>query len=483
MILCVALSFSQPVLSQVAAVDSVSAGLPLPDELADSMYLPDDAGNTFIVRNIVIEGNKKTRSVIILRELPFKQDDTIRVRDIPKQFEEAKNRLTNTTLFHEANLSVLQFEQPFVDIKITVKERWYIFPFPHLKPVDRNISQWLFKEKASLARVDYGVKLMLDNVTGNNDKLRFYFITGYTRQLMLSYRRPFIDKNMKWGVNYDVSIGKNHEIHYNTIDDKQAFLRLKDENFARNFFETSLELVHRPAFYTWHTFGIGYNSLLIHDSVLKKNPAFFKRPVTRISYPEIYYKLTYRNLDYNPYPTKGYASELQLTRQGWGKDVNLWQLTAKSIGYWPINDKSFYSVGVSGTIKVPFEQPFYFSQLLGYGDMYLRGYEYYVMDGVAGGLVQANIAHQLANFKLHIPGTKWLTPRLIPLKIYGKAFGNAGYAYQPNPGNSRLVNKMIYGGGVGFDVVTMYDFNLKIEFSFNQLGQNGLYLQKKSTFQ
>ena len=35
---------------------------------------------------------------------------------------------------------------------------------------------------------------------------------------------------------------------------------------------------------------------------------------------------------------------------------------------------------------------------------------------------------------------------------------------------------MIYTGGFGIDIITFYDFQLKFEFSFNQLGQNGLFL-------
>lgn len=451
----------------------------------DTIKIVDTVPRAYTIRNIFIEGNKKTKEKIILRELAFRQGDSLYIRDFPPKFEESKSRLKNLSLFHENEIyiSVLQFEGNYVDVKVAVKERWYILPFPHLKPVDRNLSQWLFKEKANLSRVDYGIKLMWDNVTGNNDKLRFYFITGYTRQLQLAYRRPFIDKYLKWGLNFDISIGKNHEINYNTIEDKQKFLKLKDETFARTFFRTSAEATYRPAFYTVHSFGVGYTNLRVNDSVLKLNPSFFKNYNTRVSYPEFHYKLTYRNFDYNPYPTKGHAAEFSLLKQGFGDDVNLTQLSAKAIKYWPITKKAFYSIGAAGSIKVPFKQPYYTSQLLGYGDFTMRGYEYYVVDGVAGGLINATLAQQLANFKIHIPGTKWLTPRLIPLKIYGKVYGNIGYAHNPYRGQNTLNDKMLFGGGFGIDVVTMYDFNLKIDFSFNQLGQNGLYLQKKSTFQ
>ena len=443
-------------------------------------HLPPLLDSTFIIRNILIEGNTITRRTIMLRELPFKEGDSIRIKDFPLAFKTGKKHLLNTTLFHEANFSVAAFELPYVDIKITVKERWYIFPFPHFKPVDRNLNQWLFEKGASLARVDYGVKLMYNNVTGNNDNLRFYFVTGYTKQLMMSYHRPFIDRNLEWGMNIDVAVGKSKEVNYNTINDKQQFL--KYNQYLRNFFNSRLEFTYRPAFYTIHSFGITYNTLNLADTILKLNPNYLTGGKTHVQYPEIYYRVAYQNLDYIPYPTKGYAWEIYFEKHGFDRDMNLWQLNFKGVGNWHLTKNTFYSISAMGTLKLPFKQPFYNSRLLGYGDMFLRGYEYYVVDGVAGGLVNASLSRQLTNFSLHIPHTKWLTARLVPLKIYGKIYGNTGYVYNERPGENQLPKTLLYGGGFGLDIFTMYDFTLKLEFSFNQLQQNGLYLQKKSMF-
>ena len=37
-------------------------------------------------------------------------------------------------------------------------------------------------------------------------------------------------------------------------------------------------------------------------------------------------------------------------------------------------------------------------------------------------------------------------------------------------------------GGLGVDVVTFYDFILRFDYSFNQLGQKGLFLHVKNDF-
>lgn len=80
--------------------------------------------------------------------------------------------------------------------------------------------------KASLKRVEYGAKLYYYNATGRNDKLKFLFINGYTKQLSFSYDRLYIDKKLKWGMKTGFAAGKNREINYNTINDKQVFIKI-----------------------------------------------------------------------------------------------------------------------------------------------------------------------------------------------------------------------------------------------------------------
>ncbi|MCH5599851.1 POTRA domain-containing protein [Niabella ginsengisoli] len=231
--------------SAVAQIDSTNP--PVPDSsktpsptgpnnfLADSIIqlYPD---STVVINHIYFEGNKRTRRVIMLRELPFKEGDSVKIKDIPALLAQSKRQLLNLSLFliKDFDVAVTSNHEPFVDVTIMVKERWYLLPLPHLKPIDRNLNEWLFERGASTSRLDYGVKLLYDNATGNNDKLRFYFVTGYTKQLLLSYNRPYIDKNLKWGMNLSLALGKTHEINYGTDNGEQLFYEDKN-GYPRNF--------------------------------------------------------------------------------------------------------------------------------------------------------------------------------------------------------------------------------------------------------
>src|SRR5882757_4502604 len=87
----------------------------------------------FVIGEIYITGNRKTKPYIIERELPFKTGDSIYLPELVKGFV----------------IALKSFRGYTVDISIEVKERWYIFPIPYVRPVDRNLTEW--------AKQGYGV--------------------------------------------------------------------------------------------------------------------------------------------------------------------------------------------------------------------------------------------------------------------------------------------------------------------------------------
>lgn len=457
-------------LAQIPAIDQVT------DTIVEKISLP-----IIEIGDIEIIGNKKTKGFIILREIPFKKGDTYPLDVLIEKFEDGKKQLMNTSLFHSAVIASKNFEGNKVNVTVTVKERWYIFPLPYFKLVDRNLNQWIVEQKASLNRVNYGVKLFYYNVTGKNDKLKFGYINGYTRQFSFSYDRLYIDKKLKWGAKLSVDAGNNKEINYKTIQDKQSFY--KDENaFVRNFFTGEIELSYRRAIKTRHRFGIGFTKETVSDTIIKLNPVFFNENKRTIAFPELSYAMTYYDVDYIPYPTKGYAAQVAVIKKGFNKTNNLWKFSAQANGTWRLSPKYFFDLNVFGSLKAPFKQPYFNQRLLGYGELYLQGYEYYVIDGVAAGFLKATMTRELFKFDIKLPPKVGKTTQRIPIKIFGKVYGNTGYVHNPQPGENYLSNKMLYSGGFGIDILTFYDVTFKLEYSFNAVGQNGLFLHRKSIF-
>ena len=70
----------------------------------------------------------------------------------------------------------------------------------------------------------------------------------------------------------------------------------------------------------------------------------------------------------------------------------------------------------------------------------------------------------------------------IPFKIYAKTFADMGYSYSTQQFSSQLNNTFLGSAGIGLDIITFYDLQIRIEYSINQLGQNRLFLHNEKGF-
>ncbi|MFN4836683.1 MAG: POTRA domain-containing protein, partial [Bacteroidota bacterium] len=312
-------------------VDNQVDSLPQIDTIASvRRYIPEftpqqvNTRSSFLISSITVVGNKKTRSNIILREVPFTAGMSFSLSLLIDLFKQGEQQIMNTALFHSVRIYASKFEGNCLEITVEVVERWYLFPFPFFDLVDRNINQWLIDQKASLQRVNYGLKLLYNNTTGHNDKLRLWLINGYTRELSISYEKPYFDRKMQWGFRLAARTGKGREINYNTIEDKQVFLRTPD--FIRSFASVGGELTYRKKLFARHNFGIFYFREKVEDTVLRANPDYFRVRGSINQFPELYYQFTYAKMDYIPYPREGFGTRVRFSKLGITPSFNLWQL-------------------------------------------------------------------------------------------------------------------------------------------------------------
>ena len=433
----------------------------------------EDTNRLFVIREIYITGNNKTRPEIVLRELPFKLDEAYPIGVLADKFKKARRNLINTTLFRDVVVSLKSVNGYDVYVNIEVAEKWYIWPGASFRPVNKTLAEWWSQENRSMDRINYGLSFAHNNFTGRNDKMKVGFTNGYTRQVYLEYYGLRLDKDLKWSTNAGINIGKDNQINYQTENNRRLYLKNVDN--LRNYVSGFFQLNYRPAIKTTHTFGIGYIYDNVADTVFKLNPSYFPSR-SAIGYPEAFYRLVYFDVDFIRYPTKGFMGEVSLKKKGFGGAVNVWDLTTKASKIFPINDRYFFNLSGLAEIKLPFSQPYTAKQFIGYDSKYLQGYEYYIIDGVAGGYTKATLARSILKTHITIPSQRLKSLNFIPIKLYVKTFVNAGYIYNPRPGNNPFTNAMLYSAGVGIDLVTINDFVIKIEWSINRLGENGVYL-------
>ena len=432
------------------------------------------------IRNISITGNRRTKIYLVERELAFKKGVAYIFKDLQYRLTLSREQLINTTLFVDVGITMAETGSNMVDIAIEVKERWYLFPVPYFKVIDRNWNEWIKTYGASLSRVNYGVKVTQNNLTGRNDNLNLWLINGYTQQVSFNYTQPYLDQKLKHGMFFGFLYARNREVNYGTNFDTLQFLKLP--GFARTLISGHAGYSYRKGSRERHGVRLSFNSDKLDSAIVKMNPDFFGNGSLKEFYTDLSYSFQYFNVDYIRYPLRGWYADVYAFKR-FSRTLGLWGIGGKYLHSWKLPlPGTYFALQAAAAIRFPFKQPYYNSRLLGYGDLSMRGMEYLVVNGVAGGVLKGTIRKKIFGFTVK-NFIKSKTHDRIPFTFYGKVFGDLGYAYnQDKTNNSRLSNKLLRSGGFGIDIVTFYDLVLKIDFSFNQLGSRGIYYHTGSDF-
>ena len=422
---------------------------------------------------IEIAGNKKTRNYIVTRELPYKVGDQLSKEALDSLNTIAQQQLFNTALFLETNVTSELIDSVSVKIKIQLKERWYFFPLPYFRWVDRNFSQWWNEQNRSLDRVNYGINLRQGNVTGNNDKLTVGYITGYTHQASVRYQMPFIDKQLKYGLGLGWAQFNQKEINYTTLGNKQVFLKTEDN--IRKGYRGNVNLTYRPNLYERHALQVGMGNESISDAAFLIAPNFLPNHEKAYSYVDLNLSYSKVRFDYNAYPTQGASTDISLF-QRFSKESNLTAIQFRQVVAHPIAPSRFI-IAESFTIGRMMQRSNYSDRkLMGYGLMQMNGLEYYVVDGNAATLFKAAFHQRIGSYNVVNPLTKKFLPS-VKYTFWIKAFSHLGYVYSQEKNKANpLANSLLRTAGIGLDVISIYDFVLNMEYSINQLGDKGLYL-------
>jgi outer membrane protein assembly factor BamA len=428
---------------------------------------------------IEIEGNNKTKNYIILRELPYHVGDYIAKDSLDYYNTVAQQQLFNTSLFTEAIVAYNTNDSLNYTIKIQLKERWYFFPIPYFRWVDRNFSQWWQQEHRSLDRVNYGINLRASNFTGNNDKLTLGLISGYTQQALLRYQFPYLDKKLHYGIAFGVQYFTQKEINTSTAFDKQIFY--KTENIMQKGNRSYVNFLYRPNLYERHTLQIGVGNNEISDTAFLIQPAFLPNYSKSFSYVDLSFSFSRVKFDYNAYPTNGAATEFSAYHRFSNKS-DLTSIQFRKVLAKPFSAHDFFIVESNTSIKFLANHNYTDAKLMGYGNLQLNGLEYYVVDGNAGSVFKAEWHHALGSYTVKNIIFKKTLPE-VKYRFWLKAFTNLGYVYADRPiNNSKLSNTLLRTAGVGLYIIIIYDFVLKIDYSLNQLGDKGLYLHAGLNF-
>jgi hypothetical protein len=231
-----------------------------------------------------------------------------------------------------------------------------------------------------------------------------------------------------------------------------------------------------------HLFNVSYSRLTVSDSVISAafNPHYFNSNTSTKGLIDLSYTYWYSNVNNAAYALKGTTGYLALSKRGIGftGGTNQFVVEAAYNKFWAHSHNWYSSIQLLGNVKLPFEQPYINQKAIGYANANLRGLEYYVVDGVAFGIIKSTVKKKLFSFSIPMPFTSSIIPSL-PFSIFAKTYVDAGFCYNKKKFDTNLNNRLLYTGGFGIDILTLYDISLKIEYSFNQLGQRTLFFESR----
>ena len=442
----------------------------------------EDGNESLFIKEILIIGNKKTKSSIILRELPFNRNDSVTKLD--SLIARSKENLMNIGLFNFVDINYIKEDVNTVLIYINVSERWYLWPMPVFELADRNFNEWA--QKKDMSRTNYGLYIRQDNFRGRDEILQFQFVYGYSHRLGLSYTIPYLNRKQNIGLSAGFLLSQNHEITYDVVGDKLQFYK-NEELYVRKDFSSYIRINKRKGIYNYFITGLDYRRNSTIDSVLLLNPNYFVNKSTYQQALTISWGFRFDKRDYQAYALKGTYFEFDVFRSGFAALKNEPSIMAISTGlrkYFKINDKFHFSAMAKGRLTQVSKAPFFNQRAIGYGQDYIRGYDYYVLNGQNYLLMKSQLKYTLMKRRIYrstlVKSEKF---NQIPVAMYLNVFADGGYVQDKFYSRyNNLSNKFQYSYGVGYDYVTYYDLVFRFEFAFNRMKESGFFFRIGAAF-
>jgi outer membrane protein assembly factor BamA len=432
-----------------------------------------DAG---VVRAINITGAVKTRHPVILRELTFHLGDTIALAEVEAKKTASENNIYNLGLFNRATVT-FRSNQDSLIFEINVIERFYIIPTPYLNLEERTFSEW-WADK-DLDRLVYGMGVQWSNFTGWNDDLNVYIQGGYSRRINAIYSRPFLFPKIRVDGTFGFRYLNNKEVGYGTVGGILQLARLTGKPIRRTY-SGFVTMSKRFSPRKYLHFTADYQVFDPHDSIAFYNDKYLTTASGTEHYPSLNVSWINDQRDVFTFPLKGYRLAANLRYSGFGVlgTTNFTKAGFSFSCFLPLSRRWNVAMGTENNFIIGNKVP-YFDKLFIGTRTYIRGYEYYVIDGSAYTVNKVELKFAVFPRKIiHVKQIPFRKFQDFPLGVYLSAFADAGMMHDGTFNNSdnTLKDESLVGVGVGINLISMYDYLLRMEVSLNQFGQRGLFI-------
>jgi outer membrane protein assembly factor BamA len=438
--------------------------------------------NDYVLKDFVIEGNKKTKEWLILRESGYKKGDIIAAEELDAAIEAIRRNVANLQLFLHVTVHPVVLTDNNLLVLIQVAERWYLYPIPYVRLAEPNFNTWL--RNSTESRTNYGIKLKQFNFRGRDERLEWTFQSGYARELGLKYSNPYLLPNKNWGVQVLAHYKEFGEINIGTFDNERVFYSGNSDTRTEQRY--ALGTSYRPDIYSENIFMLSYQNIQVSEGVRDEPGIQLQRDGARMRYFSMAYSYDYADVDDRSYPTKGEHFIFTAEQLGLGffdDSPSVFRTDIAVKVYRPLSKKFTLQNMVKGQASLFEKFPYYLQDGLGYGNNSIRSYEYYVMDSQFYILSRNNLQFNLLpDQKLNMDDIGKIPMSKLSYSFYLNLIADIGYAGDRLYANQNpLNNTWLMGTGLGLDFVTSYGAVFRMEYTVNKLGEDGFYLHYRKS--
>lgn len=430
------------------------------------------------IGSLKFEGNNITKEKILLREITFREGQTIPKDKLAGHLERSKSNVWNLSLFNFVEIDTCHFGPNEIEVVVRVTERWYVWPIPFVEFADRNLSEWW--ETKRWDRLDYGAVVKWSNFRGMNENLVLHLRFGFTYRYELRYEIPYLDRAQRWGIGFKGGYEQGHEVAYGAEGNKRVFYK-NPNRFIRKEAYGAVTPRWRPNLYNLHKLEVGFTHAWVIDSITELQPEYFGAGQNLSRHFSIEYEVVRDFTDYSNYPLKGYWLRFRVRKDGFrilDSPVDVLSAHIEFSKYWQLHKRWFFAHSQKIKVSSTNDQSYSLQRGLGYYEDFVRGYELYVVDGQHYGLLKTSLRWAILPMrKVKLKFLKSEKFNTLPLAFYANLNFDMGYVIdnQFNQGNP-LAGTLLLGGGLGIDVVTFYDIEWRAEYSINKNAEHGFFL-------
>lgn len=443
------------------------------------------------LQQIDIEGNKRTKASVILREMTVHIGDTLEKAHLPAILLRNQQNIYNLSLFNVVKVdSLLQGDSLF--LKISVKERWYIFPMGGLVSEERNsydviniikkdvmflpVREWV------IPRFSYDATLVWLNLTGHNNRAWLAVQGGFAQRIYTGYVHPWLLPKQRIDFYTGLEYAREKQLIFNTIQGEAQWGRVENKPIETDYSGYVALRKRFDAFKSLYV-SVNYKYKQFNDSIYPLNPLYLPNNNTLVAYPSLVIQYMNDKRDIKAYPLKGFRYRGIVRFAGFipGSTSSFVKIAATFAHYVPLSHRLYLSYGSHNVIsfgkKIPyFEKNFLWIDKHDLPDVNneLRGYERYSADAQGLTFNKIDLKYAIMPRKIyHFGWIPWSKFQDAPLGVYATSFCDTGYMWDKSYNNQDnfLKNKFLYGYGVGLNVMAIYDLLARFEVSYNHLNQ------------